>query len=48
MQLNIKKTNKQEFPLWLHGLRTQCYLHEDSTLGLAYWVKDPVFLEAAV
>ena len=32
----------KEFPLWLSGLRTPCYLCEDvgSIPGLAQWVKD--------
>ena len=36
--------------LWVSGLRTKYSVSEDVGLnpGLAQWVKDPVFLQAAV
>ena len=46
---DMDKTENREFPLWLSGLRTWPSVHEDvdSIPGLAQWVKDPVFPQAA-
>ena len=41
----MDQKERKEFPLWLHGLRTQHSVHEDAGLisGLAHGVKDLVF-----
>ena len=46
--LSVYKIVLLEYPLWLSGLRTQCFLCEDegSIPGLCYWVKDPALPQA--